>query len=186
MKKLLSILLFFSLSTILFAQENDSSQDIDKKHELKFNALGLLTSEWIDLSYEYLINEESSFGVALQFGLDDENEISDTYRKFSITPYYRRYFSQNYARGFYVEGFGMLHTSRGDIFDPNSFLPNFNFVLIEETRTNFALGISVGGKFVSKGGFTTDIYAGLGRNLGENDFDTEVVGRVGISLGYRF
>ncbi|MBL4605112.1 MAG: DUF3575 domain-containing protein [Flavobacteriaceae bacterium] len=183
MKKLLPILLF-CFSTIAYAQENTLPQDTNKKHELKLNVLGLLTSEWIDVSYEYLVNEESSFGVALQFGLDDENQIADTYRTFSITPYYRRYFSNKYARGFYVEGFGMLHSFKDSYFSFDS--PNPGGIEVNEKRTNFALGISVGGKFISKGGFTTDIYLGLGRNLGNNDFDYEVVGRVGISLGYRF
>ena len=184
MKKLLPILLL-CFSTFAVAQEDTLPQDTDKKHEIKLNALGLLTSEWIDVSYEYLLSEESSFGVALQFGLDDENQIADTYRTFSITPYYRRYFSSKYARGFYVEGFGMLHTFKEDFFVFDSPAPGVSGQ-VEEKRTNFALGISVGGKFISKGGFTTDIYAGLGRNLGNNNFDYEVVGRIGISVGYRF
>lgn len=183
MKKLLPILLF-CISITAFAQEDSLPQDTDKKHEIKFNALGLLTSEWIDFSYEYLINEESSFGVGLQFGLDNENEIADTYRNFSITPYYRRYFSNKYARGFYVEGFGMLHRTEGEYYAYDAILLSGTFV--EETNTNFALGFSVGGKFVSKGGFTTDIYLGIGRNLGDTDFDSEVIARAGISLGYRF
>ena len=55
-----------------------------------------------------------------------------------------------------------------------------------EDKTEFAVGISVGGKFISKKGFTTEIYLGLGRNLGGNNNSLEAVGRGGISLGYRF
>jgi len=183
MKKITLILLTcFSLSA--FSQEKTYQQDVDKKHEVKLNVLGLLTSEWIDASYEYLINEESSFGIALQFGLDDNNVITDTYRTFSVTPYYRRYFSKKYARGFYVEGFGMLHTFKDDYYSFIGF-PGSS-VIVNEKRTNFALGIAVGGKFVSKGGFTADIFGGLGRNLGNNEYDYDVVGRIGISLGFRF
>ena len=51
--------------------------------------------------------------------------------------------------------------------------------------TDFAVGISVGAKFVSKRGFIAEIYAGIGRDLlGESDI--EVVGRGGISIGKRF
>tara|TARA_R110002073_G_scaffold258681_1_gene421675 strand:+ start:27064 stop:27615 length:552 start_codon:yes stop_codon:yes gene_type:complete len=183
MKKITLILLTcFSLS--VFSQEKNYLQDVDKKHEIKLNVLGLLTSEWIDVSYEYLINEESSFGLGLQFGLDDNNVITDTYRTFSITPYYRRYFSKKYARGFYVEGFGMLHTFKDDDYYFDILFPTNN--VVNEKRTNFALGIAVGGKFVSKGGFIADIFGGLGRNLGNNEYDYDVVGRIGISLGYRF
>ena len=184
MKKITLILLTcFSLTA--FSQEKSYQQDENKKHEVKLNALGLLTSEWIDVSYEYLINEESSFGVGLQFGLDDNNIITDTYRTFSLTPYYRRYFSKKYARGFYVEGFGMLHTFKDDYYIFDILLPGGN-ILLDEKRTNFALGIAVGGKFVSKGGFAVDIYGGLGRNIGNNQYDYDVVGRIGISLGFRF
>lgn len=184
MKRILTTL-FSLVSIIAFAQERIYQQDIDKKHEVKLNVLGLLTSEWIDASYEYLINEESSFGVGLQFGLDDDNYITDTYRTFSITPYYRRYFSKKYARGFYVEGFGMLHSFKDEFYSFDSPAPGV-IVVRNETRTNFALGVSVGGKFVSKGGFTADIYGGIGRNLGNSEYDNEVTGRIGIALGFRF
>jgi hypothetical protein len=169
MKKLLLVLLFIPM--IAFSQENTYKQDVGKKHELKFNALGLVTSEWIDISYEYLIDSESSVGMGVQFGLDDSNTIGDTYRKFSLTPYYRRYFSNKYARGFYVEGFGMYNAVED--------------TYLNKDYSNFALGISVGGKFVSKNGFTLDLYAGIGRNLGDS-LNEEAVGRVGISVGYRF
>lgn len=169
MKKIILLLLF--IPVISLAQENSEVPEKIKKHEVKLNALGLITSEWIDVSYEYLINSESSFGVAVQVGLDDTNGLGDDYRKFSLTPYYRRYFSQGYAKGFYVEGFGMLNTNEDDF--------------LRTTTTQFALGISVGGKFVSKNGFTLDLYGGIGRNLGGSP-NVEAVGRVGISLGYRF
>jgi hypothetical protein len=62
-----------------------------------------------------------------------------------------------------------------------------------ETQTGFALGISVGGKFVLAEGFTAEVLLGIGRNLikeesDDNDyyFQNEVVARFGISLGYRF
>ena len=56
----------------------------------------------------------------------------------------------------------------------------------ETIETDFALGVSVGGKFISKRGFSTEIYLGLGRNLFQDHFLTEIVTRGGISLGYRF
>ncbi|MEQ6123525.1 DUF3575 domain-containing protein [Pseudotenacibaculum sp. MALMAid0570] len=181
MKKLLPILLF-CFSTVAFAQEDSYPQDVNKKHEVTINALTLIVSEWIDVSYEYLINEESSFGIDLQFGLDDNNDF-DTYRTFSITPNYRRYFSNKYARGFFIEAFGMLHNYK-------DYYYNFDITTSSYTtksQTDFSLGVSVGGKWVTKSGFVTEIFAGIGRNLLNNDNDfTEVAGRVGISLGYRF
>ena len=182
MKKLLFILtLCFSVSIFSQETEPDFPQDVDKRHEITANALTLIVSEWIDVSYEYLINEESSFGVDLQFGLDDNDDF-DTYRTFSITPNYRRYFSNKYARGFFVEAFGMLHTYKD--YYAFDFVTNTSTV---RNETDFSLGVSVGGKWVTKSGFVTEIFLGLGRNLLNNDEDfVEVAGRVGISLGYRF
>ena len=41
-------------------------------------------------------------------------------------------------------------------------------------------------EYRTKKGFTTEIYLGLGRNLGADNSSLEAVGRGGISLGYRF
>lgn len=181
MKKILPILLF-CVSTIAFSQEDTLPQDTDKKHEITINALTLIVSEWVDLSYEYLINKESSFGVDLQFGLDDTNDF-DTYRTFSVTPNYRRYFSNKYARGFFIEGFGMLHSYK-DFFNYDFNTGNSD----TKTQTDFSLGVSVGGKWVTENGFVAEIFGGIGRNLFNNNdyYSTDIAGRVGISVGYRF
>ena len=181
--KRLTLLFVLLVSSVIVAQEKEEKnpQDINKKQEVKINAFGLLAFEWIDVSYEYLINEESSFGIGLLLGLDNNTNL-DEYRKFSLTPYYRRYFSNKFARGFFVEGFGMLHTYDIENYD---FYGNYT-VGNNKTKTEFAVGISVGGKFISKRGFTTEIYLGLGRNLAGDSNSLAAVGRGGVSLGYRF
>ena len=175
MKKLTVIIALFA-TTFLVAQEKEEKypQDINKKHEVKINALTLLAAKWIDVSYERLIDEESSFGVSATLNTDTNSIDSDL--KYALTPYYRRYFSGKFARGFFVEGFGALYSARDN---------NFIFHSNEEFETGFALGISVGGKFVSKKGFTTELLLGLGRNL-VSDENNEAFGRIGISVGYRF
>ena len=183
MKKI-TLLLLILVSSISIAQEKSYPQDINKKHEVKLNALGLLAFEWLDVSYEYLINEESSFGVGTLISLNNNRDIDiNEYRKFSLTPFYRRYFSSKFARGFFIEGFGMLHTYEDHTYYYNN---GTDWTSNVEDKTEFAVGISVGGKFISKKGFTTEIYLGLGRNLGGNNNSLEAVGRGGISLGYRF
>lgn len=192
MRKITLLVLIF-VTTLSVAQEEKEEkypQDVDKKHELKINVTNLLIYEWFDVSYEYLINEESSFGASALLSLDSDNYfLWDNYqRKFSLTTYYRRYFSQKFARGFFVEGFGMLHTFERRDSNYDDYNNNYTYT----NETGFSLGISVGGKFVSKSGFTTEIYMGLGRILGNNT-DTindraslEAVTRGGVSLGYRF
>ena len=113
MKKIILFLCLF-ISALSYAQVNTEAdapkfpQDIEKKYELKINALTLLAAKWIDVSYENLLNEESSFGVAATLNTDTTG--SDL--KYSLTPYYRRYFSNKLARGFFVEGFGMLFSAK--------------------------------------------------------------------------
>jgi hypothetical protein len=172
MKKNITLFLLF-VSTISIAQENEKyPQDVNKKQEVKINALTLLAAKWIDVSYERLIDEESSYGIAATLNTD----TGETDLNYSLTPYYRRYFSGKFARGFFIEGFGALFSYRDyDYFYNND----------AEFETSFALGISVGGKFVSKKGFTTELLLGLGRNLANNNYD-EPFGRIGISVGYRF
>jgi hypothetical protein len=57
MKKI-TLFSFLIISGITFGQLNTETenpefpQDIEKKHELKINALSLLLTKWIDVSYE--------------------------------------------------------------------------------------------------------------------------------------
>ena len=111
MKKLFVFLAIFTIANSSFGQ--DQTPDDSDKNELKLNATNLIIFSYLDGAYEYLINEESSFGVNLLFSFSDD-EVLDEYRTFSITPYYRQYFSKKYAKGFFVEGFAMLNS--GDAF----------------------------------------------------------------------
>jgi hypothetical protein len=99
-------ILFITLciTTISIAQEPASvaPQDVNKKHEVKINALTLLAAKWIDVSYERLINQESSFGISVALNTDIDVNFYDSDLKYSLTPYYRRYFSEKFARGFFV------------------------------------------------------------------------------------
>ena len=187
MMKKLVLIVFCCYSTFAIAQEESLPQDTNKKNEVTLNALTLIASGWIDVSYEYLINKESSFGIDLQFGFDENNNF-DTYRNFSITPNYRVYFSNKYARGFFIEGFGMLHRYK-DLFYDYDYEGSINSNT-EKNITEFSLGVSVGGKWVTKSGFVAEIFGGIGRNILNNSEDSydpiKVAGRVGISIGKRF
>ncbi len=172
MKKITLVLLLL-ITTISIAQEKDGGylQDINKKHEVKINALTLLAAKWLDVSYEKLIDEESSFGISTTINTD----TNQTDLSYAITPFYRRYFSDKFARGFFVEGFGALYSADDDgLFDAGN-----------EEKTGLAFGFSIGGKFVSTKGFSTEILLGLGRNFFESEHN-EAYGRIGISMGYRF
>lgn len=177
MKKITLSALLFIVSISLFSQENEI-----KKNELKINMSNLIGFKWFDVSYERLLNEESSIGVGTLFSLDKESEGLDEYRTFSITPYYRQFFSSKYAEGFFVEAFTMLHSGKNYEYNYDSYANQYTN---ESKYTDLAVGISVGGKWVTKRGFVAEVYAGIGRDL-LNQSDIEVVGRGGVSIGYRF
>jgi len=180
MKKITTlVLLSLFFTTFCFSQETNIEKT--KKHEVKINSISLIAFKWLDVSYEYLINKESSFGIGTLISFNDD-EGFDSYRTFSLTPYYRRYFSKGYAKGFFVEGFGMLNT-----FKEHHYFYGLGANNHTETLTDFAVGVSAGGKFVTKNGFVAEIYLGLGRNLiNDSYYENFIVGRGGISLGYRF
>ncbi|MDO9593974.1 MAG: DUF3575 domain-containing protein [Lutibacter sp.] len=177
MKKITLSALLFIVSISLFSQENEI-----KRNELKINMSNLIGFKWFDVSYERLLNEESSIGVGTLFSLDKESEGLDEYRTFSITPYYRQFFSSKYAEGFFVEAFTMLHSGKNYEYNYDSYANQYTN---ESKYTDLAVGISVGGKWVTKRGFVAEVYAGIGRDL-LNQSDIEVVGRGGVSIGYRF
>ncbi len=181
MKTLLTTALI--ISVVCLGQSQDISNDSQPRDEFKINAFNLIAFTYMDLSYERLLHEEASLGVSVLFNVGNDNEILDYFRNFSITPYYRQYFSKQYAEGFFVEGFGMLNSGEDYYY---SFDDQGNETNSGETYTDFALGVSVGGKFVTKRGFIAEIYTGLGRNLLGDETAPEIVSRGGISLGYRF
>jgi len=179
-----SILLFTLLCTLMsFSQESNDNFDTSKRDELKLNMTNLIIFKWLDVGYERIINEESSFGVGTLISLDGNQDTGlDEYRTFSITPYYRHFFSKKYAQGFFIEAFSMLHSGK-DEFYYNNYDPFDPYV--EKKYTDFAVGISAGAKFMTKRGFVAEIYLGIGRDLLGNS-DIEIVGRGGIAIGYRF
>ena len=182
MKKIYSVLLIAVLfSTSMFSQENGKTEKASENfNEIKLNGLYLVLGAF-DVTYERTINEESAFGLNAFIPFDDD--INDEINYY-ISPYYRLYFGKKYAAGFFLEGFGMLNSTN----DINYFYNDgINASRREETITDFALGIGLGGKWVTKSGFVGELNFGLGRNLFNNDrYDYEIIGKASITLGYRF
>jgi hypothetical protein len=179
MKKSLFITAILLISLPTIAQENNPSNEktiskdkILSNHELKLNALYLIIGI-PEFGYEYLINEESGIGLNILLSIDSDIDFN-----FALTPYYRFYFGKKRAAGFFAEGFGMLNS-----YDSTDYDGQFD----AESETDFALGIGVGAKFLTNGGFIFEIYGGVGRNLiTQNYYSEEFVPRFGITLGKRF
>jgi len=194
LKKITSLAIWLT-SLFMFGQEYDFKypQDANKKTEIKLSVTSLIAIAAFDASYERLVNEGTSYGVSIFFNTDKNNNI-DFPKEFSITPYYRWFFSERtFARGFFVEGFGVLNTVEDSYYE-NFYNTTTNYTSsnrIDKTLVRFALGVSVGGKFTVRNGFTTEVFLGIGRNL-LGDIDAveyageNIISRGGVSLGYRF
>ena len=178
MKKIIYLLALL-VTSISFSQESEPKIEF-KRNELKGNALFLVLGSF-DVSYERILNKESGVGISVNLPFDKDNwDIN-----YAVTGYYRYYFGKKPAAGFFGEAFGMLNNVDDYVYfdEPN------NYTWKQETLTDFALGIGLGGKWIAKNGLLLEINAGVGRNLFNNQYDDrdyELIGRAGITVGYRF
>ncbi|MEO0572031.1 MAG: DUF3575 domain-containing protein [Bacteroidota bacterium] len=176
MKKVfLLVLLGLYISTV-FAQNQAKAVALDNNNEIRLNALYLILGA-IEVDYEYVLNDESGLGVSVFLPIDEDIEI-----KYYVAPYYRFYFGKKPAAGFFAEGFMMLNNTEDD--GDGLIVPN-----ISEPQgpvTDLALGIGIGGKFLTNRGFLAEISLGVGRNLFTDDSPFEFIGKGGIKIGYRF
>lgn len=173
------IIVLAGLFVFAFGYSQESEKVTFPKNEIKGNALFLVAGA-VEVTYERLLNEESGIGVSLFVPY-----VNDVNQNFNLTTYYRFYFGKKPAAGFFVEGFGMLNS-----YSENYYMYDSNFTEVKidgDNITDFALGFGLGAKWVTKRGFVFEINGGIGRNLfNSSDADYQIVGRGGITLGYRF
>ena len=182
MKKIILTSFLFLFIFAVNAQEQDVTKNSQKQDEVKLNGLYLVLGAF-EGTYERLLNEESGIGVSIFLPFDDD--LNDDLNYY-ISPYYRFYFGKKYAAGFFVEGFGMLNS-----YENNTVIINDLFDVVDTNEgnvTDFALGIGIGGKWVTNRGMFAEINFGVGRNLfNSSDYDDyEFVGKAAISIGFRF
>ena len=178
-KKCFIIALLFS-SFILKAQ-NDTNVN-EKRNEVKLNVIAPLSGAF-EVTYERILNKKSSLGISFFAPFDSGNIVStEDDENYFISPYYRMYFGKKYASGFFAEGFGMLTSIDGKkIFDIEGNLSQGSAV------SDFAVGLGLGGKWVTKSGFIFEVNAGYGKLLFNADkTDHDIVAKFGFHLGYRF
>lgn len=175
-KKYLLIALLFSVFAV--NAQNDNSGD-GQQNEIKLNLISPLAGSF-ELDYERNLNRKSSLGISVFKNYDDQENDNVN----SISIYYRRYFGEKYASGFFVEGFGMLSSVNGKkIYDPND---NSKFTRGSDV-IDFSPGLGFGNKWVTKSGFTFEANLGWGKLLfNANKTDHTAVARFGFHVGYRF
>ena len=173
---LLSVFLFLCVTYNVFAQDKDHQSDAN--NEIKIN-MGSLLLEFPEISYELIINEESSIGLSIAFPID--KEISYRFIAYSN---YRLFFGEKRAAGFFIEANSAIFSQKlqrdtfvfGSLNDPTT----------DNTKIGLGMGLAVGGKFLTKNGFIGEIYVGGGRNFINTDKIDGGYPRIGVSIGKRF
>lgn len=153
----------------------------EKKNEVSLDLIGPILGGGINTSYERYLNKNSSLGITLIYIYHNTKEKDMNY---SISPFYRRYFGKDYASGFFVEGFGMIHSTDGKKIyhteEKTTYTENSNVI-------NLSIGAGLGWKGVTKSGFTYGANIGMGitfLNAAKTDHDH--VSKFSLNLGYRF
>lgn len=162
------------LGAVLFISSFTQAQQ-----EVKVDLLDALAFKTLEVSYEYYTSERSSVGVSALFNFEKRSADFRYNEKRMITPYFRHYFTNNRNWNYFGEVFLGINTGEKEIDIVGSNLKQY------KEYTDGALGIAIGSKYISGGGFVVDVYGGLGRNMFSSE-SRSVVPRVGINLGYRF
>ncbi len=158
MKKIVVIITIFCIN-FLQAQQ-----------EVSIDLGDALVIKTLEVTYERYIGEQSSVGVSALFNFQERNSDFRYNEDNMITPFFRHYFTS--ARNWNYFGEIFLGINSGETDSGVSY-------------TDGALGIAVGSKYVSNGGFMVSVLGGLGRNF-FTDTAPAVVPRIGLNVGYRF
>ncbi|HFS66615.1 MAG TPA: hypothetical protein ENK67_00160 [Flavobacteriia bacterium] len=151
-----------------------------QEHEVKLDVLDLAAFKSLDITYQYILNEESAVGLSVLKNLSDTDNIFNYREDFVITPFYRQYFDFAGMSNVYGEVFFALNSGR-DFKDTDH-----DGVDDSIKYTDGAFGLVAGKSFVSPRGFVLDFYAGIGRNLFDAKGAPKIVPRIGINAGFRF
>ena len=172
MKNAVLVFLIFN-GYFLSAQAYPAFSD---NQELKFNIGLFLATTTVDVSYEYYLSEDTSFGGTVYF----DNDGKDYNGNFGIGPNFRAYFGYAPRSGFFAEAFGLYYTGEEDT-------PSNNLVQRNNNYSTLALGLGIGNKWVTRSQkFTLEFSGGFGRNVNPQEFQDTFVYRAGLSIGFRF
>lgn len=150
-------------------------------NELKLNTL-YLPGGYAEFSYERILGNNSAVGISMGYLFDSAgpNYATDilTFDK-ALFPYYRYYFGNRRAAGFFVEG--------------NTILYSDTFKVIDDNETGWGLGLAAGIKIFIKNNWNIDLIAGGGVNINKGNSNLDgyldfpnMYPRLGLSIGKRF
>ena len=171
LKAIICIAVLF-LSIAVFGQQDNPSKDLNApqsnslngsdNNELRINLLMSIVG-LPELNYERFFADNMGVGLAVSIALDKVENIST---RSIILPYYRLYFGNKKASGFFIEG-NMAIVGQKELnysYDYNSQVGTS----YTSSSTDFGLGFAAGAKFLTRNGFIGEAYLGIGRLFGES------------------
>lgn len=155
----------------------------ERKNEIKLGAVKMIAGPILDIEYERILTPYSSLGGNVVADLGENNYLYN----FSLTPYYRMYFTQNKeygTKGFFAQAFMGYYT--GDYTEYNYNYTAYLFNTGEKKWNSFGAGLSVGSKWINKQGFVFQLVFGIGRNFTNKDYIDNIIFQGDAYIGYRF
>ena len=125
-----------------------------------------------EINYERLFVDNMGLGFA---GLISLENTENTGLRYILLPYYRLYFGNKKASGFFIEG----NISVSGWNDTDYYSQK------RKTFSSFGGGLALGVKLLARNDFIGEVYFGGGRVMGSRDLQ-ELYPRMGICLGKRF
>ena len=163
------------------APQSESSKGSDN-NELRINLLMAIIG-LPELNYERYISDNMGVGLAVAFSLEKAETMST---RSMFTPFYRLYFGNKKASGFFIEGnmavVGQNQINSNYVYDQNG--TAYQTIVTTRSTTNLGFGAAVGAKFLARNGFIGEVFVGGGRLFGESI--DQAYPRVGVCLGKRF
>lgn len=190
MKLIITITFLCLLCTLSgFSQSEDTETEkiirpIEiRKNEIKLGAVKMIAGPVLDLEYERILTGYSSLGGNIVAALSDDNYLYD----FSITPYFRMYFTQSKeygTKGFFAQAFMGYYNGTDYVYYYDG--PQGYPVEDEVNWDSLGAGLGIGGKWVNKGGFVFQLVIGIGRNFIGDTYVQEILFQGDAYIGYRF
>ena len=182
MKKFLLLFVFAAGILNVHAQESNG-----RNNDVMLSPIELIAGPALNISYERLLNKNSGVGINLLSYLGKKDSES----KFTqLAPYYRMYFGDKYAAGFFVEGF--LPITMTTNYENYSNDGPYDSVR-EYKRTSLGIGIGLGRKWLTRNNIIFELSAGLARRFGESERKSFIfsevynyTGKAMLGIGYRF
>ena len=145
-------------------------------NELRFNLLYAIAG-LPEFSYERFIADNMGVGLSAAFSLEKAEDMS---LRSMFIPYYRLYFGQKKASGFFIEGNMAIVNVRNSYFSEGGWGNSY----VGELESYMGFGAAIGFKLLTRNGFVGEVYLGGGRNVGNSD--DSGYPRIGITIGKRF